>query len=125
MGKIARGILGAAILYGLAGLAAGLLMAITEDHSQMPTHAHIMVIGWVSFFLFSLFYDRFEDRVSGILARLHFWSAQLSLLPLIVGLWLLYSGREEFTPLAAGSAIGYAVSFVIFAAVALPIVRAK
>lgn len=113
------------MLYGLVGLAAGLSMAITEDHSQMPTHAHIMVIGWISFFLFSLFYDRFGDRVSGTLAQLHFWSAQLSLLPLIVGLWLLYSGQEEFTPLAAGSAIGYAVSFVIFAAVAWPVVRAK
>ena len=72
MTVITKGFFIAAVIYGLLGMILGLQMAITHDHGQMPTHAHIMVIGWVSFFLFGLFYLQFGERVNGTLARLHF-----------------------------------------------------
>ena len=124
MTVITKGFFIAAVIYGLLGMILGLQMAITHDHGQMPTHAHIMVIGWVSFFLFGLFYLQFGERVNGTLARLHFWLAQISMVGLMIGLWLNYSGRTEYEPIAALSSIAYAVSFVLFAGTALPVIRA-
>jgi hypothetical protein len=103
----------------------GLHMAISQDHGQRPTHAHIMVIGWVSFFLFGLFYLHHGKAVRQWLAQLHFWLAQVSMLGLMIGLWLLYSGQTKYEPIAAVSSIGYAVSFLVFALAALPVVWAR
>ncbi len=83
----------------------------------MPTHAHIMVVGWLSFFVFGFFYHLFGDRVSPTLSTVHFWLAQVTAAGMIVGLWVLYGGNEAATPVAAASAIGYAVSFLVFAMV--------
>ena len=45
-----------ALAYGVLGIMLGLHMAMSHNHGQMPTHAHILVIGWVSFAIFGLFY---------------------------------------------------------------------
>lgn len=109
-----------AILYGLLGMMLGLHMAMSHDHGQRPTHAHIMVIGWVSFFLFGLFYLQYGNTVVRWLGVLHFILAQISMIGLAAGLWLLYSGETQYEPVAAISSLGYALSFLIFAATALP-----
>lgn len=114
MNTIARNFLSAAVIYGLIGLALGLHMAISQDHGQMPTHAHIQVIGWVSFFLFATYYQVFGTG-SGTLATIHFWLAQISMLGIMIGLWLIYSGRTELEPIAAVSSLAYAASFLLFA----------
>ena len=68
-----------ALIYGALGMLLGLGMAMTQNHGQMPTHAHIMVIGWVSFAIFGLFYSSQGHAVPRFVARLHFWLAQVSL----------------------------------------------
>lgn len=125
MSSIARGFFITAIAYGVLGMLLGLQMAITQDHGQRPTHAHILVIGWVSFFLFGLFYLHFGRAVSRTLARVHFWMAEVALAGIIVGLWLIYSGRPQYEPIAAVSAITYALSFIVFAVVAIPVLQAQ
>jgi hypothetical protein len=125
MTTIARGFFTTAIVYGLLGMLLGLHMAITQDHGQRPTHAHIMVIGWVSFFLFGLFYLHFGTAVNGWFAALHFWIAQISLVCLMIGLWLVYSGQPQYEPIAAVSSIAYAASFGIFGFAAIPAVWAR
>jgi cbb3-type cytochrome oxidase subunit 1 len=115
MTGVARGFLGAAVIYGIVGLVLGLKMAISHDHDQIPAHAHVNLIGWASFFLFAIFYHSFGEKVSNLLARIHFWLAQISLLGLTVGLYLIYSGQTQFEPLAATSALTYAASFLVFA----------
>ena len=125
MNTIAKWFMTTAIVYGLLGMLLGLHMAMSHDHGQRPTHAHIMVIGWVSFFLFGLFYFHFGQLVRQWLAVAHFVLAQVSLLGLTIGLWLLYSGETQYEPIAAVSSMGYAVSFLIFAAVSVPAVWSR
>jgi uncharacterized protein involved in response to NO len=120
MNAIARGFFVSAILYGVLGMLLGLAMAILHDHGQRPTHAHIMVIGWLSFFVFGFFYQQFGAAMSRALSLVHFWMAQCALIGLIIGLWLIYSGKNQFEPIAAVSSIAYAVSFLVFAAAAIP-----
>ncbi|MBO6813336.1 MAG: hypothetical protein JJ891_00610 [Rhizobiaceae bacterium] len=103
------------VIYGLIGLAMGLHMAITHDHGQMPTHAHIQVIGWLSFFAFGVYYKLVPAAASGLLAVSHFCLAQVSAILTFVGLWFLYGGYPDLEPVAAIGGIAYSVSFILFA----------
>ncbi len=114
MKAIVKGFMLSAAFYGVVGILLGLHMAMSHDHAQMPTHAHIMVIGWLSFFVFGLFYGLYEETVSPLLARIHFWSAQTAFAGLVAGLGFLYGDRPEYEPLAAISALVYAASFLLF-----------
>src|SRR5215204_7385369 len=46
----------AAVLFALIGMGMGIAMAIARDHSVMPAHAHLNLLGWVSLFLFGIYY---------------------------------------------------------------------
>ena len=50
---------GTAVVYGALGVLLGTIMGATEDHSQLVTHAHMLLIGWVSFAIFGFFYHLF------------------------------------------------------------------
>ena len=125
MNEIAKRFFISSIVYGLLGMLLGLSMAISSDHGQMPTHAHIMVIGWVSFSLFGFYYLQFGKAMRRTLSLVHFWMAQASMASLAIGLWLHYSGRPQFEPVAAVSAIAYALSFLVFAVAVIPVLRAQ
>lgn len=121
-GQAAR-FFGSAILYAIFGMALGLHMGMSKDHAQMPTHAHLLVVGWVSFALFGIFYHLFPSAAASFLAKLQFWLAQLSFLTLIVGLFLLFGGHGEGDPLAAVGSLGLLASVILFGLVALPVLR--
>jgi uncharacterized protein YhhL (DUF1145 family) len=52
----------AAVLLVIVGMVWGIVMAISQAHSAMPAHAHLNLLGWVSLFLFGLFYHLHGDR---------------------------------------------------------------
>jgi hypothetical protein len=125
MNGVAKGFLISAIIYGLLGMLLGLEMAMSHNHGQRPTHAHMLVIGWLSFFAFGLFYLHFGKAMSRLLSLLHFWVAQGALAGLVIGLLLIYSGKTEYEPIAAVSSIAYALSFLVFAAGAIPMLWSR
>ena len=107
-----------ALFYGVLGIALGLHMAMSSDHGQMPTHAHIMVIGWVSFAIFAFFYHLVPGAADGLLATGHFWLAEVSFAGIVIGLWLFYGGNAGAEPIAAISSLAYGASFLLFAVIA-------
>ncbi len=123
MRGIAKAFFATAVIYGILGMLLGLHMAIGHDHGELPTHAHIMVGGWLSFAIFGFFYALLGEAVPKWLARAHLWLAQVSLAVLVVGLWLYYNGQTQFEPAAAIGAMGYAASFFLFAAAAFMALR--
>ena len=115
---------GTAVVYGALGVLLGTIMGATEDHSQLVTHAHMLLIGWVSFAIFGFFYHLFPGRAASVLARIHFGLAQISYLALILALFLIFSGNTgPGQPLAGVSSMAYLLSFILFAVIALPVVR--
>jgi len=115
---------GSAIVYGILGMVLGTVMGASGDHSQFPTHAHVMLIGWVSFAIFGFFYHLFAERSATLLARVHFWLAQASYIVFMIGLYLIFSGRTDAgEPMTAVGSIAYLLSMVLFSVVALPVVR--
>jgi len=109
-----------AIVYAILGMLLGLDMAISEDHSEMPTHAHIMLAGWVSSALFAYFYHLFPAIGSRGIAVFHFWFQTASSIVMMVSLLLLYGGNPAVEPGAAIGSIGYALGMLLFAYIALP-----
>ena len=100
------------IAFGLLGMLLGLAMAISQDHSAMPAHAHILVIGWLSFAVFGLFYHLFPAAAASLAARVHCVLALVSAPVLFVAVYLVHTGNTAVEPLAAISSVAYALSFL-------------
>jgi hypothetical protein len=45
-----------AVFFVIAGMAWGSAVTISNAHAAMPAHAHLNLLGWVSLFLFGIFY---------------------------------------------------------------------
>ncbi len=55
-----------ASLTALVGLSLGIFMGVSHDHSLAPVHVHVNLIGWVSMFLFGLYYRTHPYAESGL-----------------------------------------------------------
>jgi heme/copper-type cytochrome/quinol oxidase subunit 1 len=126
MTGIAGRFFASAIIYIILGMTLGLVMGMTQDHAQMPTHAHILVIGWVTFAIYGFFYHTFPNAAVKRLANAHFWLAEISLVVLLIGLLMIFGGRPETgDPLAAAGSVGVLISTILFAVIAWPVVRSS
>ncbi len=85
----------AAVLLAVAGMVWGIIMAISDDHSAMPAHAHLNLLGWVSLFLFGVFYHLHPtiDRTRTALIQVGTWIGGTVILT--VGVGLLHTGHES------------------------------
>lgn len=111
------------LIYAVSGMLLGLRMAISQDHGQMPTHAHTMVAGWVMSALFAFFYHLFPKIGRGRLAFIHFWVQTISGVVLVVSLYFLLAGRPEIEPVTASASVGFLAGMLIFVFAALPVVK--
>jgi cbb3-type cytochrome oxidase subunit 1 len=120
MNAVSRSFLAASIVWALLGMVLGLAMAISQDHGAMPAHAHIMVLGWLSFAVFAVVYQVFPAAAESRFAKLHLWLALASSVVMLGAVYLIYSGYPELEPFAAAGSIAYAASFALFALAAWP-----
>ena len=115
----ARNFFTLAILYAVCGMVLGLSMAISHDHSQMPTHAHMMVLGWVMSSVFAFFYHLVPAAGASRLARVHFWVTAVSGIGLVAGLYVMLGGNESIEPVVAASSMAFFAATLLFAWIAL------
>lgn len=95
----------AACLFAIAGLGMGIGMAASQDHTLMPAHAHLNLLGWVSLFLFGIFYRLHPVLETSRLAmtQIVVWSVGTTFLTVAVA--ALHLGYAAFEPVAAVSAL--------------------
>ena len=93
MQGVARNFFTLAVIYAVVGMLLGLSMAMSQDHSQTPTHAHIMVLGWVMSSVFAFFYHLVPAARNSKLAVVHFWLSAISSIGMVIGLYVLYGGN--------------------------------
>jgi len=122
MQGVARNFFTLAIIYALCGMALGLHMSISQDHSQMPVHAHTMVAGWLMSSVFAFFYHLFPSARESKLAVVHFWLTAVSGIGLLISLFFLLGGNPAIEPVTAASSIGFYLAMFLFAFIALPAV---
>jgi hypothetical protein len=98
--------------YALLGLVLGIYMATTENHGQLVTHAHIMLLGFVVSFVYAVCHKLWLPGTTGGLVTAQYWIHQFGTLGLTVGLFLLY-GRY-LPPQQVGPVLGiFSVSALI------------
>jgi hypothetical protein len=122
MQGVARNFFTLAVIYALAGMALGLHMSITQDHSEMPVHAHTMVAGWLMSSVFAFFYHLFPAARESRLAQVHFWLTAASGIALLIGLYFLLAGNPSIEPVVAISSMVFYASMFLFVFIALPVV---
>ncbi|MBP2231396.1 peptidoglycan/LPS O-acetylase OafA/YrhL [Azospirillum agricola] len=104
-----------ACLFAIAGLGMGIGMAASHDHTLMPVHAHINLMGWVSLFLFGIYY-RLHPALETkrlALAQVGLWS--LGTVALVVAVAGLHLGYPAFEPVAALASLVVLAAFGLFA----------
>ena len=91
----------AAVLFVLAGMVWGIQMAISNDHSAFPAHAHLNLLGWVSLFLFGIYYrlNPALDRSKAALVQVKIWC--FGTVGTTIGVGLAHTGHEGGDPIAA------------------------
>lgn len=104
----------AAVVLAVAGMVWGLVMAISGDHSTMPAHAHLILLGWVSLFLFGIFYHLHPsiDRSRTALVQVGIWIA--GTLCVTLGVALIQSGRAIGDPFAAAGSMTVLADMLLF-----------
>ena len=90
----------AAVVMVVVGMAWGIAMAISEDHSTFPAHAHLNLLGWVSLFLFGIYYHLHPavDRSRLALAQVSIWIVTTAVF--VAGIGLIHSGHKMGIPMA-------------------------
>jgi len=112
-----------ALIYAICGMLLGLYMGLSQDHTQMPTHAHAMVLGWLMSGFFAFFYHFFPEIGRSWLARVHFWFTAAAGIVLLVSLYFVVGGNTQLEPVTGISSILYFVGLLLFAWIALPVLR--
>ena len=100
------------LLFGLTfaglGMVLGIYMAISQNHSEMPAHAHVMLLGFVVSVLYALVY-RLWLRATGVrLALVQTALHEIGATVLSIGLLLMFGGvmpEAQLEPVLAFGAI--------------------
>jgi hypothetical protein len=108
-----------ASLTALIGVSLGIYMGIFQDHQLAPVHVHLNLIGWVSLFLFGMFYKSHTAAI-GIAAVAQVALSAVGYVVMLTGLaGLILSSSAVFFPLAVSGSLlvwlGFALFFVIVA----------
>jgi hypothetical protein len=86
-----------ALSYAAIGLVLGIYMAASQNHSELVTHAHILLIGFVLSLVYGIIHKLWLTKPSRAVANTQFVLHQAAALTISVGLFLLYG---NFVPLA-------------------------
>jgi hypothetical protein len=73
-------------LFALTGMGLGAYMGTLHDFSFAPVHAHINLVGWVTHFLFGLYYRGEPANAAGLLPEFQFICAASGGILLPVGI---------------------------------------
>lgn len=106
-----------ASLTAVIGVSMGVYMGIADDHTLAPVHVHLNLIGWVSLFLFGLFYKSHANAI-GDLAVVQISMSVVGYILMLSGLaGLLLTGNSAFMPFAIIGSLLVWAGMVLFAVI--------
>ena len=91
--NISRNFLLIGVVWILIGMSIGEYMGATDDHTLLPVHAHINLLGFVLPGIFALVYRAWPTMAESRLAPVHFWLHTIGTLVAMVLLYLFFTGR--------------------------------
>ena len=102
------------VVFLCCGVALGVYMGSTETFTQMPTHAHINLVGGVWMFLAGLFYNA-HPKLSSKLTLSHYVLAVVGFVVFIPGIWGAQIQAPWFGPVVGIGSILTAAQILFFA----------
>lgn len=81
-----------ALCYALAGMGLGIYMAASQNHGQHVTHAHILLLGFITSMVYGVVFKLWLQAAKPVLAWVQFLAHQVGALVMCAGLFLLYGG---------------------------------
>lgn len=82
-------------IYALAGMSFGIRLAISQDFTLAPAHAHLNLLGWVSIALYGAFYTLVPNAAASMLARLQVLAAEVGVILMVPGIVLAITRQSE------------------------------
>lgn len=104
----------AAVLMVVCGIIWGIAMGISHDHSTFPAHAHLNLLGWVSLFLFGIYYHLHPAIDDNRLASLQVWIWIAATVVLSIRVALVHLGRPAAESAAAIASLVILADMLLF-----------
>lgn len=107
-----------AILLAVAGIMLGIFMGVNQDFRLAHMHAHLSLLGWVSFFIFGGYYALAPQASAGVLPKIHYGLCLIGLLVFMTGLagiGLTGDHEQALAPFAAIGSLLILAGFITFA----------
>lgn len=104
-----------ATILALSGMGIGLYMAASKDHSLSTAHAHLILLGWVSLFLFGLFHRLDPVRDASRAAKIQIGVSAIGAVALSLGVGLLHRGVGAGEGLAVAGSLASIAGMAHFA----------
>lgn len=104
-----------AIVYFVVAVALGIVMGASGDHTLMPVHAHINLLGWVSMALFGLLGLVYPAITTGRLAAWQFWLYNTGVPVMLLALTARLRGMAAIEPLIGIASIVVGIAVALFA----------
>ena len=102
------------VVFLCIGITLGMYMGGTHDFTQMPTHAHLNLVGGVLMFLAGLFYNG-HPQISRKMTLIHYVIAVIGLVIFIPGIWGAQIQASWAEPVVGIGSVLTAVQIVYFA----------
>jgi hypothetical protein len=99
-------------IYLLCGMAFGIWMSATGDHTLAPAHAHLNLIGGVLLAIFGIFYTIVPGMANSMIAKIQVMVTHLAVWTMFPGIILAIQARGDI--LAKTGAILGIISIVLF-----------
>jgi hypothetical protein len=77
----------AGIVFVLLGMILGMWMGMREDFLYKDVHAHLNLLGFVTNFIYGLYYRGDRDAERTMLPKIQFWCAIAGMIIITPGIW--------------------------------------
>lgn len=97
-----------ALCYAAAGMSLGIYMGVSRNHGQFTTHAHIMLVGFVTSLIYAVIHRLWLSAPSRSLATIQFILHQAGSLAMFASLLLVYghaASEDQIGPLIGPATI--------------------
>lgn len=116
MPRVSKAFFLCAVVYGICGMGLGMYMGASENHTLMPVHAHVNLLGWVGLAIMGGFYALVGERAPTRLAWANFALSNLGVL--LIGPFLgvlLLTGNKAVIPFLGVGELASVIGMLLFA----------
>src|SRR5579872_3596289 len=105
-----------ALSYAAAGMGLGIYMGASHNHGQFVSHAHILLVGFVTSLIYAVIHRLWLSAPPRALAAIQFILHQAGSLAMFTGLLLLYghaASEDQLGPLMGAATLAVALAVLL------------